>query len=261
MQLISILFLFFLGAIFGSFFGVILDRYNTGKGIGGRSICFGCKKKLHAIELVPIVSYVCLGGKCRGCKSKISVEYLLIEIASGLVFVATGFVLFPLYGYVGAFHFFAILAYYISIFSLLLLIAFYDVRHKIIPDTMVYVAGGIAFFGLFLFSEITIWNILAGPILAAPFALVWFFSKGRAMGLGDAKLALPIGWMLGLGAGTLALLIAFWIGALVSLLLMAIERRKYSMKTEIPFAPYLVIGTYLAFAFSLTIQTVMMWLY
>lgn len=261
MQTILILFLFFLGAIFGSFFGVILDRYNTGKGIGGRSICFTCKKKLHAHELVPIFSYIGLGGRCRGCKTKISVEYLFLEIASGLVFVATAFIVFPYYGYVGPVHFFAMMAYYLSIFSIFLIIAFYDLRHTIIPDRMVYTAAAIAFFGLFLFPGVTLWSILAGPILASPFALIWFFSKGKYMGLGDAKLALPIGWMLGLSTGMAALLFAFWIGAVISIILLAFKGKKYHMKTEIPFAPYMVIGTFIAFALSLSIDKIMLWLY
>jgi prepilin signal peptidase PulO-like enzyme (type II secretory pathway) len=261
MQLLLVTFLFFLGAIFGSFFGVILDRYNTGKGIGGRSMCFTCKRTLKAPELVPIVSWVCLGGKCRGCKTKISIEYLFLEIASGLVFVASALIVFPMYGYVGPVHFFAFMAYYLSIFSIFLIIAFYDLRHTIIPDPMVYTAAAIAFFGIFLFPNPTIWDILAGPILASPFALIWFFSKGKYMGLGDAKLALPIGWMLGLSGGVAALLFAFWIGAVISLVLMAVRRGRYQMKTEIPFAPYLVIGAYIAFALSLSIEGMMMWMY
>jgi prepilin signal peptidase PulO-like enzyme (type II secretory pathway) len=73
------------------------------------------------------------------------------------------------------------------------------------------------------------------------------------MGLGDAKLMLGIGWMLGLFMGLAAIILAFWIGAIISLCIMFIYRKKINMKTEIPFAPFLILGTLIAFLFSLDV--------
>jgi prepilin signal peptidase PulO-like enzyme (type II secretory pathway) len=92
----------------------------------------------------------------------------------------------------------------------------------------------------------SLWNILAGPVLALPFATLWLVSGGKWMGLGDAKLALPMGWILGIALGFSAIIIAFWIGAAVGIILILSEkitrRGNLSMKSEIPFAPFLILG-------------------
>jgi prepilin signal peptidase PulO-like enzyme (type II secretory pathway) len=100
-----------------------------------------------------------------------------------------------------------------------------------------------------------LFDLLAGPIVAAPFFFLWLVSDGRWMGLGDAKLALGIGWMLGLPAAASALIIAFWVGAIAGLILIAVSRSRIvarifklasgtlSMKSELPFAPFLIAGT------------------
>lgn len=259
--LVTIL-IFFLGAVIGSFLGVALDRYNTGKTMGGRSVCFSCKRTLRGHEMVPILSWMFLGGKCAGCKSKVSAEYPILETCSGLVFVAVAHAIIPLYGSVSALHFFATGAYYVTLFSIFLVIAFYDVRHMIIPEKFVWTAAILAFFGMYVVRDVSfISDVLAGPILAAPFALLWFLSRGRLMGLGDAKLMLPIGWMLGLSTGVVGLLFAFWIGAVVSVILLIASGKRFKMKTEIPFAPYLILGAYLAFACSITLPELLLKFY
>jgi leader peptidase (prepilin peptidase)/N-methyltransferase len=104
---------------------------------------------------------------------------------------------------------------------------------------------------------------LAGPILFAPFALIWFLSRGRLMGLGDGKIALGIGFLLGLSRGISALLMSFWLGAIVSLLIWAVSKvpglfgpnREITMKTEIPFAPFLIAGTLIAFIWNVDFGT------
>jgi prepilin signal peptidase PulO-like enzyme (type II secretory pathway) len=78
-----------------------------------------------------------------------------------------------------------------------------------------------------------------------PFFLIWLVSKGKWMGLGDAKLTLGIGWVLGLGAGISALALAFWIGAIISVFWMFVVLKKFKTRYEIPFGPYLILGMYL----------------
>ena len=78
-------------------------------------------------------------------------------------------------------------------------------------------------------------------------ALMWLISHGRWMGLGDAKLSLGIGWLLGLFKGILALLLSFWTGALVSIFLLFFFKKEYNLKSRIPFGPFLVLGTIIAF--------------
>src|SRR3989344_5580086 len=92
------------------------------------------------------------------------------------------------------------------------------------------------------------WNaLLAGFILFAFFALLWGMSKGRWMGFGDAKLALGIGWLLGITKGIAAITLAFWVGAIVGVLLIYLNKNKYGLKSSIAFGPFMILGTIISF--------------
>jgi leader peptidase (prepilin peptidase)/N-methyltransferase len=107
-------------------------------------------------------------------------------------------------------------------------------------------------FPVFYPHFLSIFEFLSGFLIAFPFAFFWLISSGRWMGLGDAKLALGIGWFLGFSLALSALVLAFWIGAVIGISLVLFSK-KYKMKSEIPFAPYLVLGALLAFIFELRI--------
>lgn len=148
--------------------------------------------------------------------------------------------------------------FYLFITSLLILITIHDIKHKIIPDVFSYAFATIALAHLFITPELgfaipTIKSLLAGPILALPFALLWLVSRGTWMGLGDAKLSLGIGWVLGISYGISAITLAFWIGAVVSLLWMAVVFRKLKTHYEIPFGPYLILGMYIVLFFGVKV--------
>jgi len=282
MEYFFYLFVFIFGAIIGSFLNVVLYRHNTEMTILGRSFCFSCNKQLTWRELFPIISFVALRGKCRFCKSKISRQYSIVEASMGILSVLLFWKLgglavfsdkvFGLTGADGEWIFSA--AIFLALFSILLLIGVYDLKHKIIPDTFSYSFAALAFFkllflpGTYLF-QLTMWDLFAGLILATPFALLWLISRGKWMGLGDAKLALGIGWFLGLKAGFTAIVLAFWIGAAFGvLLIIAGKLKKYSpwksrvnMKTELPFAPFLILGLFLVFFVPSIMNAVAFWLY
>ena len=143
----------------------------------------------------------------------------------------------------------------ILIFSILIIIAIYDYHHQIIPNLFVWIFNGLAF--LWLFNSFRIsdfgfrilnWNnLLAGFILFVFFALLWGVSRGRWMGFGDAKLALGIGWLLGMAKGAAAITLAFWIGAIIGVLLIYLSKNKYGMKSSIAFGPFMVLGTMISF--------------
>ncbi len=145
------------------------------------------------------------------------------------------------------------------------MIAVYDIRHKIIPDGPVYTFIFLSFIspiissGIFDIAQIA-GNILAGFLIALPFVLLWLLSKGRLMGLGDAKLALGIGALLGLSQGLTAMLFAFWIGALVGLFLIAFKflfkKTNFTMKSELPFGPFLAISAFLVFIFNFDLNAI-----
>lgn len=241
------IFSFILGAIIGSFLDVVAMRWGTGKSLEGRSQCFSCGSTLTWRDLFPVLSYLFLRGHCRTCHARISPEHLWVEIVTGFVFLSLALQ----YGDQ------IVLALMLAvIYSILIVIGIYDMKHTIIPDTLAFAFGLLALGTLLLFGDISLWNILAGILIPLPFALLWLFSKGRLMGLGDAKLMVGIGWLLGMQLGIVAVIVAFWIGTAVSLSIMGVQilraqrrfhpvSRKLIMKSEIPFAPFLIIGTFL----------------
>ncbi len=248
---------FILGLIIGSFLNVVIIRLNTEKTFGGRSACMSCQNQLVWYELIPVFSFLGLRGRCRNCKTKISMQYPLVEFLTALIFAALFLKFQDVFFYSSTLVFSFTYAYYASVFSLLLVIAVYDLKHKIIPDVLSVVLGILAFIGLFLFNSLgfylhipSILELLSGLIIAAPFAFFWFISKGTWMGLGDAKLAIGLGWLLGLSRALSGVVVAFWIGAIIGLALVVFSK-KHGMKSQIPFAPYLVLGTLLAFLFEL----------
>lgn len=97
------------------------------------------------------------------------------------------------------------------------------------------------------------WALIAGPLAALPFALLWVVSRGRWMGLGDAKLMLGIGWVLGIAGAINATILAFWIAAAVSVAWMVLTYKKFKPRTEVPFGPYLILGMYLVLLFSIQV--------
>lgn len=258
---------FILGTIVGSFLNVVILRYNTGVSFfSGRSFCPSCSKKLSWYELVPVISFFVLRGKCAGCGSKISWQYPLVELATGFLFLATWYKL-QVTSSIDV-HFLLSTFYFLLVWSILIIISVYDLRHKIIPDGLVFLFAGLSLTYLVStvgFSKIFIapyfWDLLAGPLFALPFAALWFFSKGQWMGLGDAKLALGIGWFLGLILGGSAIILGFWIGAIVGLALVGISKlsiakrfhSNYGLKSEIPFGPFLILGTIIAFFFNINV--------
>jgi leader peptidase (prepilin peptidase)/N-methyltransferase len=244
---------FIFGTLIGSFLNVVIARYNTGMTLGGRSKCFSCNKTLRWFELVPIFSFIAQGAACIRCKSKISWQYPIIEAGVGVLFLLI-FWYFPPTSLAASFT----TVFYLLITSLLIVITVYDAKHKIIPDPLVYTFALLAFLKLFVAADLSFiipswWQILAGPLLALPFALLWLISKGTWMGLGDAKLTLGIGWVLGLGAGISSIILAFWIGAIISVLWMWISFKKFKTKYEIPFGPYLILGMYLVLFFHIRV--------
>ncbi len=256
--IIGVMFFFF-GTIIGSFLNVVIYRFNTGKSLNGRSMCFSCGKTLHWHELVPLVSFLALRGKCSKCKVSISMQYPIVEAITGIMFLFLGFKFMPNLAFGGMAGVLGVV-WYTYVWCLFLVIAVYDVRHTVIPDKLVWLGNALALLALFFFRGFEFVPhlashkaLLAGPVLALPFWALWFFSKGKWMGLGDAKLVLGIGWLLGLSAGILGLFFAFWIGAIFSIILLLAKGRKYTMKSQVPFGPFLVLAAFIVFTFSLNL--------
>lgn len=258
MELFLILFLFVTGLVMGSFYNVVIFRVPEGKSIvKPRSSCGSCGTVLKAADLIPVFSFLFLRGKCRTCKSKISAQYLLVELLSGLLFV----VLYLKFGFTLE------LFFSIYIMSVLLIVFFIDLKHQIIPNGLVLAGliGGVVFFALrFWYKD----AILAGaawysPLLgmAATSGFLFLIAllgmliyKTDAMGMGDVKIFLPIGLFLGFKLGIMALIFSVVIGGLSGLFLILTKLK--DRKSQIPFGPFIVIGSFLSLLCG---QEVLMW--
>ncbi|MEK7147698.1 MAG: prepilin peptidase [Patescibacteria group bacterium] len=241
--------LFVFGAIVGSFLNVVGLRFNSGLGLRGRSSCPHCGKQLHWWELLPVVGFFILKGRCSACSARISWQYPAVEILTGLIFATIFNLEFSIFNKV----------ILILVFCIYVVIVIYDIRHKIIPDSLVYSSIVLSLIVPLFIVHYSLADWFAGPMLFLFFFAIWFLSKGKAMGFGDAKLALSVGLLLGITSSVSAIILAFWIGAAFGLLLMFFRRitpllsgyNKITMKSEIPFAPFIVVGAYLALIFHL----------
>ena len=255
---------FAFGAVIGSFLNVLILRFNTGATLGGRSKCFSCGRVLRWYDLVPVLSFFFLRGRCRFCKSKISVQYPIVELVTGLLFLGV-FLKFIVFAVPFSTLPFTIFTFDLFILSLLVVIGVYDLKHKIIPDWFAYSFAVLSLVKILLTVEFSalvffphVFDLIAGPAMALPLFLLWFVSSGRWIGLGDSKLALGIGWFLGFSQGVSAVIIGFWIGAVVGLSLVGFAKlgqskfapkfmlnfglKNLTLKSEIPFAPFLILG-------------------
>ena len=173
--------------------------------------------------------------------TRISYQYLLIELWTGLIFVTVPYIFIP-------------------VFCIYIVITIYDLKHKIIPDPLVYSAIALSLLIPLFFIPYSLLDWLSGPILLAFFGTIWLFSRGRAMGFGDAKLGLSAGLLLGASQSFSAIVLAFWIGALCSLAYLFWDKAGFlknakglTMKSEIPFAPFIVLGAWVSLMFHLNI--------
>jgi len=257
----EIIFLFLLGASFGSFLNVLIFRYEPGAAVfgrhlSGRSFCPRCKKKLSWYELLPIVSFIIQRGKCRGCRQSISFQYPIVEIVSGLIVITVLQVL----GVTPDGLIFTI--------ALLILLAasVIDIRHYVIPDalTLIILALGVIRTAIITIGESSniflpsntflgtygyVFSFIASPLITHSvaalvagvfFAAIILLSKGKAMGWGDAKLAFATGLLMGWPDIILVLMIAFIIGAVVGISMIFARVKK--MKDALPFGPFIAIG-------------------
>jgi len=259
--------IFLLGLIVGSFLNCVIYRLEKEESfLKGRSFCPQCRHQLTWRDLIPTFSFFILKGKCRYCHQKISWQYPLVEIATGLLFVSifnylsvarVGFVeasphLTPFASVLAnegfAFSDLQNFLFYSIISCFLIVIFVYDLKHYIIPDRVIYPAIGITFFyniyQLTVNNQRLAINNFSSAILAATFFLaIVLVSRGKWMGIGDIKLAFLMGLILGFPNILVALFLAFFLGAIIGLGLIISGRKTF--KSEIPFGPFLITGTFI----------------
>ena len=242
---------FIFGLILGSFLNVVILRYNTGKSISGRSSCATCRHKLKWFELIPIFSFLFLKGRCRKCDARISLQYPLVELFTGIIFYLI---------WLNNFNFLQnILAIGLSL--TLIFITVYDIRHKIIPNiTIIFLLLIVILWKMIDFLKYTdtrnifFLDIFLGSIIVSlPIALLWYFSKGKAIGLGDAKLMFVLGAFLGFFNTIILITYASIFGSIYGLVLFIKQKicthhylgemvNNSIMKTAVPFGPFLILA-------------------
>ncbi len=245
----TVVFLF--GVIIGSFLNVYIYRFHTGKSLSGNSHCLSCATPLRFYELFPLLSYVGLGGRCRTCNARIPSRYFWVELATGLLFLTVSLLISDVFLWPLLFW----------LMTVLIVVAVYDLYHFVIPNEFVWTLGVIALFmgGYQWYQFADLWVIL-GNILAAFLAFsffwgLWWYSSGRWLGFGDAKLAIPLAFMVGITHVFSMLVLSFWIGAVLSLIFMGYGRygkrgqlrlrfrvSPLTIKSEVPFAPFMILG-------------------
>lgn len=246
------LLLFVLGTAVGSFVNVMIYRTVEGENwVKGRSRCDACKKKIAWYDNIPLLSFVVLGGRCRSCKKPISIQHPIIELLFGMLFG---------WWYLIGFTFFKLVEsplsviqplFWLSVGILLLIIFAADWLYQIIPDLANYALIILAFgyrLGLSAVGAMQ-WRDMIGALAAGVslMGLLWFIfwvTKERGMGFGDVKFALGMGILLGWPRALIAILLAFWLGAIMGVIL--ILSRLKGLKDKIAFGPFLVLATAVA---------------
>ncbi len=244
-------FTFTLGIIIGSFLNVYLYRLHTGKSLSGSSHCLSCGTHLKPYELVPLFSYLALRGRCQTCHSFIPTRYLLVELLTGLLFVAVALFIANIVSILFA----------LIVVSILVVIAVYDLYHMIIPDELVLALVVIILTNQ-LYLHITglpmivfFYNIAAALLASLFLATLWRVSRGTWIGFGDVKLVVPLALSVGYAGAFSMVVMSFWIGAVVGLLILFYQKMRkrgkphlrflsneLTIKSAVPFAPFLILG-------------------
>lgn len=227
-----------IGVCIGSFGNVLIDRLPAGRSIVGRSKCDGCGRTLSPLELVPILSYVFLRGRCRTCKTPISARLPLVEIVSGVLgflalwkadhdILSAGLLLLALWA--------------------LFLIAVIDLKTKTIPDVLTAVVFLCSL--AFHFVRESHFSFVSVLIGAGFFLLLWLVSRGRWVGSGDILLAGAIGMLVSdIGLMVWALMVSYIVGAGIAVVLLL--TKKLHRGSMVPFGPFLVLAAFIVFFFG-----------
>ena len=233
------------GLSVGSFLNVVIFRLDKKGGILlGRSECPHCNRALRWHDLIPVLSFLTLKGKCRYCRRKISRTYPAVEILTALAFLA----------YIHFQNTYDIrVIYELALISGLIVILFSDLLELIIPDKIVFPLIALAFTFKLQVGNLQA-NLITAFIVGSIFAIICLGSQGKWMGLGDAKLVFLIGLVLGYPLGVLAILLSVWTAALVGMALVSTKRA--TLKTALPLGTFLASSAILIIIFQNELQKI-----
>lgn len=236
---IEIVLIFILGLIVGSFSNVCIYRIPRNESIiYPASHCPKCHSNISPKDNIPLLSYILLKGRCRNCKSKISIQYPVVELITGLIYL----IIYLIYGL-------SIQSLiYIILSSALTIIAFIDLNKQIVPDIISLPGIIIGFIISFFVPYISFVDSALGVVVGGGIILIIGLAgsvifKKEAMGGGDVKLAAMIGAFLGWRYIIISLFLGFFLGALAGILLILSKIK--SREDAIPFGPFIVLGSFI----------------
>ena len=249
MNFIIALFIFIVGTCCGSFLSVIIHRVRKKqKGIFfGRSNCVHCKKKLAAKDLIPLLSYILLKGRCRYCHKTLGPYYFFLEFITGLIFLLIYFkfsflieknslLLIDWKTLYETFLYFIYSLFFVGIF-------FYDLQYMEIPNLFLFPLIFVSLAGSLILGSPGLISI----IIALGIALIFFggqilLSRGQWLGEGDLYIAIAMAFIFGWQMLLVAITLMYIIGAIISIILLATKNAK--SKSKIPFGPFMIMASF-----------------
>jgi leader peptidase (prepilin peptidase)/N-methyltransferase len=259
----ELIFALIFGLLFGSFLNVLILRIPRGESVVFKSShCYSCGNSLKPWHNIPLFSWLFLRGKCSFCKTKISIQYPLIELTSGLIFVA-----------IAAQYSLSIPAFFIALsFLMLLALSMIDFKYKMVPDSLNLLAIVFAIFGTWsmqgFFLNLQNALLFAGGFTLLRFSLSYYLTSSvfradlktqtswnkhydrtpfiEAMGEGDIMVAATMGALLGVKLT----LVAIFLSALLALLVMLIVMNRSTEEQKVPFVPFLTLSTFIVFVYE-----------
>ena len=236
---IDVVLVFILGLIVGSFSNVCIYRIPKNESIiFPASHCPKCRSKIKPVDNIPLLSFILLKGRCRNCKSKISIQYPIVELLTGLTYL----IIYLIYGLNIQ------TLVYIILSSALVIIAFIDLNEQIVPDIISLPGIVIGFILSFFVPYISFINSALGVLVGGGIILIIGLAgsvifKKEAMGGGDVKLAAMIGAFLGWRYIIISLFLGFFLGALAGIILILSKIK--SREDTVPFGPFIVLGSFI----------------
>ncbi|NLD49952.1 MAG: prepilin peptidase [Clostridiaceae bacterium] len=228
---------------------------NNNSWVTGRSHCQSCGKNIRWYDNIPLLSYLLLGGKCRFCKIKIGLDYPLVELFTGILFVFIGFLYLSTPAYLNN-HVFSFLFLLIFIVFLWLILLF-DLKYMIIPDELVILVGSLAVIKIVAEQLFNAQSFFFNDLVVATLLLLFFLMlrylpllilKKYGLGWGDIKLVFPLAMVLGYKLAIVGIFCAFIIGGVWGIILLITRRAKTGQM--ISFGPFLVLGSLIALAWG-----------
>lgn len=244
--MLEIFFSFIFGLLIGSFINCLAWRLYQEETILGRSYCPKCRQELHWYDNIPLLSFILLRGRCRSCQDKISWQYPLVELATGLLFA-------------GAVASFGLVSWWFLLkiavlIAVLVLVFIFDFRWYLIPTNVLLWTGiFLAIIGFFSYKYSLDAYLLAlfisVLISSLFFAAQYWVTKGKGIGEGDIWLGMFLGVVfVNLGELAVAILSSYFIGSMVGLLLMALKKKKFG--SRLPLGVFLTVGALISIFFG-----------